>query len=124
MDLGLSQGMIKGFKPANLNRPSWQWSQRDWTIFKATCHHSERSTKLRLCVVIAYRSGVPVAKIVEPGKLSKWYVYLMLATQLEIDRIKMRRFYERRYNLGRPIDMGGPRDEWIERDIDDQMEGA
>lgn len=116
--------MIKGFRPANLHRPNWQWSHRDWAIFKATCHHSEKTTALRLRIVTAYRSGVRVAQLVEPGKISHQYIYLLLAIQHEIDKRRMARFYERRCNLGRAIDMGGLRDEWIDRDIDDQMEGA
>ena len=114
---------IKGFKPANLDRPSWQWSQRDWTVFKATCHSTDTQTALRRRVVTEYRSGRRVADITEPGKLSRQYVYLMLATELRRDELKMERFYERRGNIGRPLDICGPRDEWIDRDIDDQLEG-
>jgi hypothetical protein len=40
------------------------------------------------------------------------------------EKLRMKRFYERRGNIGRPLDIGGPRDEWIDRDIDDQLEGS
>lgn len=110
-------------RPANLDRPSWQWSQRDWTVFKAACHSTEKQEALRTQVVKEIRNGKRVADLAEHGKLSRQYIYVLLATQERIDRWKMARFHERRGNLGRPLDMGGPRDEWLERDIDDQLEG-
>lgn len=105
-------------KPANLDRPSWQWSPRDWWIFRSThCGQTPRARRLSIDIVSAARSGTPIAEIAAKGEISRSYVNMILAAERLRDEVKMKRFYDRRGNLGRPFDMGGPRDEWLDRDL-------
>lgn len=70
-------------------------------------------------IVPTYKSGTPVSKLAYRGSVSRSYVHQILAAEELRDRVRMDRFHEHRRNLGRPIDMGGPRDEWVDRDIFD-----
>jgi hypothetical protein len=104
----------KSFIP-NLDRLNYLWSQRDWEIYKAlhtggTKHQKEVTLK----IVTAYRSGESVTSIKEKNKISKQYIYKILAIQKLRDNKKMEIFYSKRKNLGRPLDLGGKRNEWIE----------
>lgn len=107
-------------RPANLDRPSWQWSHRDWRVFKASCHRTPRREALARMVVARVRSGWKIEAIASRGEISRAYVYEIMASEQLRDEFRMARFYERRGKLGRPLDVGGPRDEWIERDLDDE----
>lgn len=71
-------------------------------------------------VVARARSGWPIAEIARRGVISRAYVYEILATEKLRDERRMTQHYARRRNIGRPIDLGGPRDEWIDRDLDDE----
>lgn len=101
-------------RAANLDRPSYQWSQRDWWIFHAHCGQTERRRELARRVVTAVRSGTSVKEVAEQEGHSRSYIHQILAAEDLRDRIILERFYAKRKNLGRPIDMGGPRDRWIE----------
>lgn len=108
------------FRPANLDRPSWQWSQRDWRVFRAThCGRTPKEQQRATEILTAVRSGVPVSDIAVKGKISRQYVYLILASEKLREEVSAKRFFEKRRNLGRPIDMGGPRDVWIECELFD-----
>lgn len=107
--------------PPKLNRPSWQWSLRDWRIFRAAhCGATKRHRELAEKIVPAIRGGARVQEFVVEGKISAKYIYLILSTQKLRDEFKMARFYEKRGNIGRPLDMGGLRDTWIETDLNDE----
>lgn len=102
------------YRAANLDRPQYLWSHRDWRVFRASCAPTKRQQILTIEVVKAVRSGKRVEDIAVVGKISKAYVYEILATEELRDKFRMDRFFDKRRNLGRPIDMGGPRDVWIE----------
>ncbi len=72
-------------------------------------------------IIEARLAGVPVDEIVNGSALSRAYVYQIFADEKLRDRARMRRFYAHRRNLGKPLDPGGPRDEWIERDVIDEF---
>lgn len=110
---------MPAFKRLDLSKPSWRWSHRDWEVFRAYCHPGKRTSRRMAEIATAYRSGASVSEIAKTGEISRAYVYKMLAAEELRDRVRMDRFYERRRNLGRPIDMDGPRDEWIEWDVFD-----
>lgn len=93
-------------------------------MFKASCHPTPRRRELADRIVRAVRGGTPRRDLVEPGKLSLFYINVIMDTERLRDRIRMERFYARRRNLGRPIDMGGPRDVWIDYDIEEDGENV
>jgi hypothetical protein len=111
---------VPAYHLANLDRPSWRWSPRDWRVFRAYCRPTRRQAELAPYVVSAYRSGTSAAEIAVRGEISRAYVYELLAAEAHRDRIVMDRFHAARRNLGRPIDLGGPRDVWVDYDIDEQ----
>ncbi len=75
---------------------------------------TKRQQTLTTEIVTAVRSGTPRKDLIIPGKMSLFYINVILDAQKLRDRLYMERFFSRRHNLGRPIDMGGPRDVWIE----------
>ena len=112
---------VRPYRSARLDRSNLRWSPRDWRVFRASCSMSPRQREVAVEVVSKFRSGVPVSEIAEPGVRSKQYVYVILASEDLRDANRMANFFAGRRNLGRPLDVGGPRDEWVDYDvIDDQ----
>lgn len=105
------------FHRANLDQPSFRWSQRDWFIFRAAyCSRTPSQEDREREVVTAFRSGTPVSQIAKRSERSKQLVYMILAAAQLRDERRLEQFYDKRRNLGRPLDMGGPRGVWIEDD--------
>lgn len=116
--------LARPYHAARVDRPSWMWSQRDWAIFRAACAQTQtpRQRLRAVDVVTRFRGGEPVSSIAERGVVSRQYVYQMLAAEELRDARVMGIFYAGRRNLGRPIDLGGPRDEWVESDVIDELD--
>lgn len=115
-------GTSQPYRSARLDRPSYCWSQRDRAVFRASCSSTPRQRERAVEVVTRHRSGVPVSEIVVAGQTPRQYVYVVLAAEDLRDAYHMAVFYRRRRNLGRPIDLGGLRDEWVECDVIDDQE--
>lgn len=105
--------------PANLDRPSWQWSKRDWRIFKTFCHQTPHQAKRHRRIMEEYWSGKSVKEIAKQGEVSVQYIYMVLALEELRWKRRTEAFYAGRRNLGRPIDMDGTRDEWIDWDLEE-----
>jgi hypothetical protein len=115
-------GAAQPYRSARLDRPSYCWSQRDWAVFRASCSSTPRQRARAVEVVTWYRSGVPVSEIAVAGQTSRQYVYVVLLAEDLRDAHHMAVFYRGRRNLGRPIDLGGLRDEWVECDVIDEQD--
>lgn len=109
--------MPRYFHQVNLSKPQYLWSNRDWRVFRATCAPTKRQLELAASIIPAWRSGTPISELAERGKTSRAYIYEILAMEELRDREKMKKFYAKRKNLGRPLDMGGSRDVWIDDDF-------
>lgn len=122
-------GDAQVYRAACVSRDNLLWSRRDWEVFRASCAQSPRQRERSVGVVRRFRSGEPVSLILldgglppRRGRISRQLVYSLLAAEDLRDARAMRLFFGRRRNLGRPIDMGGPRDEWVERDVIDEQD--
>jgi len=103
-------------------KPSYLWSSAEWQAFRMRCHPTRRFAELAPRIVPLVLGGRTQAEVGKIVGCSKQYVSLVVIEYRDRVRLRMRQFYEGRRNLGRPIDMGGPRDEWIDRDLEDEWE--
>ena len=98
------------------NTPSYTWSQNDWAVFRAACRPTRKQLELQTELVTAIRLGARPKDLATPTR-TKQRVYQILSAAYLKEQWIMQRFYERRRNLGRPLDLPGPRDVWIDYDI-------